>query len=170
VNRTPIPIYYCPSRRPPDPINNEAKVDYAGCAGSNGLNGMLVRTGLPPIKLLDVVDGLSNTLMIGEKQLNPYRFGLTYDDNEPYNAPGWDSEIFRVGGPSAPPGHDSRHPSFTSSDPDAGSNRFGSSHTTGFHACLGDGSVRHIKYSVSLEVFRRLCVRNDLREFSHEDL
>src|SRR5262249_4332595 len=108
IYRTPVKIMYCPSRRSPSLYGNEAKTDYAGCAGSNGNNGMLVRTGLRPVRIpTDVPDGLSNTIMLGEKQLNIARFGLTYDDNEPYVAPGWDSEIFRVGSTSRLPGPDS---------------------------------------------------------------
>lgn len=172
VNRAIISIYYCPTRRAPRLVTNEAKIDYAGCGGT-GSNGLLMRTGLERLSLnstVNVMDGLSNTIMLGEKQLNIFRFGLTYDDNEPYNAPGWDSEIVRFGHVSQPPAHDRFHPSFTNTDPNVGSNRFGSSHPTGFNACMGDGSVRHIRYDVNATVFNRACVRNDGRVYNPEDL
>ena len=52
----------------------------------------------------------------------------------------------------------------------ATSRRFGSSHQVGCNAVFGDGSVHTIHYSVSPEVFRRACVRDDGLPFSHEDL
>ncbi|MBI1900329.1 MAG: DUF1559 domain-containing protein [Planctomycetia bacterium] len=161
VFRTPVPNYYCPTRRNPILYRNRAKIDYAGCAGANQRDGMLVRGGLPRITLGVVIDGLSNTVMVGEKQLNIMRFGLTYDDNEPAVAPGWDSEIFRVGNLRAPPGPDFEHTSLFSADPNAGSNRFGSSHPTLFLIGLGDASVRPVRFGVDPEMFRRACVRHD---------
>jgi prepilin-type N-terminal cleavage/methylation domain-containing protein len=158
VFRATIKIFYCPSRRQPVLFANNAKIDYAGSAGT-GNNGMLVRTGLSTVRLTDVTDGLSNTIMLGEKQLNVTRMGQTYDDNEPAVAPGWDSEIFRLG--SVAPLHDQRHDSWTATDPFAGSNRFGSSHPTTFNVALGDGSVRTLRYDVSFTVFRNACIRND---------
>jgi prepilin-type N-terminal cleavage/methylation domain-containing protein len=161
VFRTPLEFYHCPTKRRPYLFQDRAKIDYAGCAGSNGNNGMLVRKGLPTLTLGAVTDGLANTIMLGEKCLNPRRFGFTYDDNEPFVAPGWDSEIFRVGSPTAPPQPDWEHTSFTSPDPNSGSNRFGSSHPVMFMVSMGDGAVRPVRYTVNLEMFRRACVRND---------
>lgn len=172
VNRAVIATYYCPARRAAALVRNQGKIDYAGCGGT-GNNGLCVRTGIPTVSInsaVDTMDGLSNTVMLGEKQLNIRRFGLTYDDNEPYNAPGWDSEIIRFGRVSQPPAHDSLHPSYTNSDPNVGSNRFGSSHPTGFNACMGDGSVRHISYSVNATVFNRAAVRNDGRVYNANEL
>jgi prepilin-type N-terminal cleavage/methylation domain-containing protein len=171
VFRTAVKIMYCPARRAATVYNGEAKTDYAGCAGSNGRNGMLVRTGLEKLHFPSAIpDGTSNTIMLGEKQLNVTKFGKTYDDNEAYVAPGWDSEIFRLGSARYPPQHDRYHPSYTNHDPFVGSDQFGSSHPTGFNACLGDGSVRHIRYSVNVEVFRRACVRDDGLVFNLDDL
>jgi prepilin-type N-terminal cleavage/methylation domain-containing protein len=165
--RTPIPSYYCPSRRPPQLYGNEAKVDYAGCAGT-GQNGMLIRTGTKRLRLSDVTDGLANTIMLGEKQLNIARLGLTYDDNEPAVAPGWESEIYRLG--FSPPAHDREHPSCFGSDANVGSILFGSSHPTTINVCLGDGSVRAVRYTVTHTVFLRACVRNDDATYNPNDL
>src|SRR3954451_770065 len=43
IDKTPIKTYYCPARRPPELVNNAAKIDYAGCAGSSstGANGLV---------------------------------------------------------------------------------------------------------------------------------
>ena len=161
VYRTMISTYYCPTRRPPRLYGNVAKIDYAACAGSTGNDGVLVRRGLPGIDFASVRDGTSNTILAGDKQLAPDKLGQTYDDNEPYVAPGWDSEIFRLGSPTSPPGPDTDHTSYTASDPMSGSSRFGSSHPGVFNAALVDGSGRAISFTIDLEVFRRLCVRND---------
>jgi prepilin-type N-terminal cleavage/methylation domain-containing protein len=162
VYQSMISIYYCPSRRPPRLYSNQAKIDYAGCAGdNNATNGPVVRRGVLAVNLAAIIDGTANTILVGEKQLNRQRMGSTYDDNEPYVAPGWDSEIFRIGSTTYPPGPDSEHPSYTNSDPDVGSNRFGSSHPSAFQAALADGKVRSISYDIDRALFRRLCVRDD---------
>lgn len=162
--RSVIPIYHCPSRRPPQLVNNQAKIDYAGCAGSTGADGVLIRRAYPGVlslNLASILDGTSTTIMLGEKQLNRRKFGSTYDDNEPCYAPGWDSEIFRLGRAADPPGPDSEHPSFTAADPDSGSNRFGSQHSGIFQVALADGAVRPIAFSVNITLFQRLCMRGD---------
>jgi prepilin-type N-terminal cleavage/methylation domain-containing protein len=172
VFRTVIKIYYCPSRRSPKLYNNNAKIDYGACAGSGGSNGLLARFiyQLNEVRLNQgsCPDGFSNTILLGDKQLNIERLGETYDDNEPYAAPGWDSEIYRVGSATNPPGHDREHPSYTNVDPYVGSSRFGSMHPVTFNAAFGDGAVRPIRYVVDTEVFRRACVRNDGLVYDHE--
>ncbi len=172
VGQSIIKIYYCPSRRSADLYRNWAKIDYAANAGSHGNNGILVRKGRPQIRLADgyIPDGTSNTVMLGDKQLNITRFGLTYDDNEPYNAPGWDSEIYRLGSASYPPGHDREHPSWTHPDPYVGSGRFGSSHPVTFNVAMTDGSVRSVSYRVNSTVWTRACIRNDSQAYNLDDL
>ncbi len=161
IYQTPVVSYYCPTRRRAALYNSYAKVDYAGCAGSNSSNGVVDRRGRKTISFTLVRDGASNTMLVGEKQLNPDRLGLTYDDNEPYVAPGWDSEIFRRGQAAYPPRPDSEHRSVTAADPNSGSSVFGSSHPGVFVTSLVDGSTRTISYAIDLEVFEYFCRRND---------
>jgi prepilin-type N-terminal cleavage/methylation domain-containing protein/prepilin-type processing-associated H-X9-DG protein len=85
-----VPIYYCPARRGPQvcmaPLGSNlvgACGDYAVVGGNNTLNtgafhiNDLYGTG---IRLTDVLDGTSNTLLIGEKHLTPTDLGQgTYD-------------------------------------------------------------------------------------------
>jgi type II secretory pathway pseudopilin PulG len=161
IYRTPIASYYCPTRRPVGLYRNYAKIDYAGNAGSNGSNGVIIRRGTGVLKLTQVRDGTSSTLLLGDKQLNLLKIGYTYDDNEPYVAPGWDSEIYRRGSDRYPPLPDAKHRSLTHSDPHAGSPNFGSSHPGVINVTLADGACRPIAYNIDPETFRRLCVRND---------
>ncbi len=173
IYQSVVKSYYCPTRRQAGLYRNRAKVDYAGCAGNSGSNGLLIRKGArQPIRFRmgDIPDGQSNTLMLGEKQLNINRFGFTYDDNEPYVAPGWDAEIFRRGSRTIPPAHDSLHPSYTNVDPNVGSNHFGASHPQTFNGAMGDGAVLSIRYNINPEVWHRLCNRQDRQVVDLTDL
>jgi hypothetical protein len=158
VYRTPVRSFYCPSRRPARLYGGFAVIDYAANAGT-GANGTTNPGGAPRLRMTDILDGLSQTILLGEKQLNPKKLGQTYDDNEPAVAPGWDTDIYRLGvGPPAP---DAEHPSLTDCDPLIRSTRFGSAHLRRMGVCLGDGSVRAVSYDIEADVFRRACVRND---------
>jgi len=161
IYRTPVACYYCPTRRRAALYNNIAKVDYAGCAGSNGSNGALDRRGRSVVGFAEIRDGSSNTMLLGEKQLALSRLGFTNDDNEPYVAPGWDPEIYRIGRADYPPEPDSEHPAVTGTVDTSGSSQFGSSHPGVFVTSLADGSTRSLSFSIDLEVFRRFCQRND---------
>jgi prepilin-type N-terminal cleavage/methylation domain-containing protein len=157
VKTTPVRIYYCPSRRPVRVYNGTAKIGYAGNAGDQceGENGLVMRTTRGVVRVEDVVDGTSNTLMLGEKQLNRAAFGVSRDDNEPYCTPGWDDwEVYRWGADGPAP--DADRPGDTTP-----SRIFGSAHPAGFTCAFADGSVRFIRYSVSAPTWRRACVRND---------
>ncbi|MFO0846082.1 MAG: DUF1559 domain-containing protein [Gemmataceae bacterium] len=168
VDATPIKAYYCPLRRSPVALYGKAKMDYAGNAGTNlgraGDDGVIVRGPKHRIRLTDITDGASSTVLVSEKQLNPDYFGVTPDDNKWYNRPGWngDYEAYRRG--DTPPAQD---------DPcviPLGSEAFGSAHPLGFNACFADGSVRHVRYAVDLRIWTLACVRNDNLVFSINEL
>jgi prepilin-type processing-associated H-X9-DG protein len=181
VRSTAIKAYFCPSRRSPEVHMDylgyqSAMIDYAGNGGTdqgasaawfgaagpgNSLDGLLLwsdKNANPsysgPIALdeASIPDGLSNTILLGEKLLTLGSLGQDqYDDNEGYVA-GYDDDNMRWG--IAQP----------MKDPATGSHNsiaFGSSHPSGFNAAFADGSVRVIHYSVSLDLLRRLCSRND---------
>jgi prepilin-type processing-associated H-X9-DG protein len=160
IDRTPVGLFYCPARRSPRLYEDRAKVDYAGCAGTDGhdgSNGMVTRPPMQaPCRIADVIDGTSSTVMVAEKQLNSLMFGTCGDDNESCFRAGWngDFQVYRIG--ISPPARDYQSAcDFTSSD------RFGSAHDSGLNVLFGDGSVRHISYNVSATMWRRACVRND---------
>jgi prepilin-type N-terminal cleavage/methylation domain-containing protein/prepilin-type processing-associated H-X9-DG protein len=174
VQNTPVKIYYCPSRRPPTIYSNGARCDYAGNGGKNmadeGKQGMLVRqwtnpnSSLPanyPVQnkraMTDVSDGLSNTILAGDKQCHPTVLGSSGGDNEPWQNSGWDQDHVRFG--EAVPDADSNHPDST--QPTFWSVRFGSSHPGGFNAVMGDGSVKFFRYGIDASNWMRVCLIND---------
>src|SRR5262249_1542029 len=186
VRRTPVPIYFCPSRRAPMvftagvPI---ALLDYAGNAGTetdtgepgaalgNGLNGLVVRrpggsTGPSDIRSNQVrmdssiPDGTSNTLLVGEKRLRPDKLGTPQlHDDQGYTS-GWDRDEVCWG--ITAPAQDKRG--------EDGYYQFGSAHPSGFNAVFADGSVHHVSYTIQsnndittgpLGMWQRLCIRDD---------
>lgn len=161
IYKSPVGVYFCPSRRPAMVYGSSAKSDYAGNAGDgmNAYNGAITRRSCkPPVNFALISDGLTNTLLIGEKQTNPLNFGGSGGDNEPYVNSGWDQDEIRWGALNNVPAPDSAHPV---EPPTFWSGRFGSSHAGVFNGLLADGSVRTLSFSVDAETFRRLCVRND---------
>ena len=167
-----IPTYYCPSRRPIALYNNHNVIDYAGCAGSatDGANGVVERGFIPIVRMADITDGTSNTIMVGEKQCNLAKFGTNIDDNESPFLSGWNGDwdhyrrTWRINGIWQTPQRDYSSSSTTASE------RFGSSHPTGVNVALADGSVLVIRYSVDPVSFMRACVRNDGQVFNLDDL
>lgn len=167
VREAPVKTYYCPARRAAAAYHGTAKIDYAGCAGTHpeGENGMVMRTTRGVVRVADVTDGTSNTVMLGEKQLNRAMFGVSADDNASYCTPGWngDWEVYRWGA-GVP------HPDRTAPGDVSPSRVFGSAHASGFACAFGDGSVRYIRYSVNPTTWERVCVRNDNQAPAPNDL
>jgi hypothetical protein len=179
-----VPTYFCPARRSPRVFRHNpggwyppftspnpklhAQADYAASIANNSdINGFLQRTfnhdkgdGVPgtprrpPIRITDLIDGTSNTLIAGDKRLRAsHLHDFQGDDNEGYTS-GWDHDTLRRTDLAPLPD------CLGSACPD-GQTRFGSSHTNGFNALLGDGSVRFISYSINLTTFGRLGHRMD---------
>jgi len=172
VAQTAVKIYYCPSRRQPTLYSNGGRCDYAGNGGRDmngiGKEGVLVRqwstltqpAGSPPDQrrtMSDLVDGTSNTIMVGEKQCHPTVLGSSGGDNEPWQNSGWDQDHVRFG--EQVPQSDDLHPDSTQST--FWSVRFGGSHPGGFTAVMCDGSVRFIRYSIDATNWMRLSLIND---------
>lgn len=102
--------------------------------------GKAARTG-------DIIDGLSNTMLIGEKWINTelYELGGWYDDRGWTD--GYDPDITRS--TAQPPRPD---------DPVEDNNDaffMGGAHSAGFNACFGDGSVHFIPWGVDLLSYNR---------------
>jgi prepilin-type N-terminal cleavage/methylation domain-containing protein len=108
----------------------------------------------------DVTDGLSNTLLIGEKHVQNTMFGQqAAGDNSIYNGDDIHT-IVRVAGRQTP-GPIDRPFAASPTDSYRPDERFGSYHVGGCQFVLCDGSVRMISTTVDIETLTRLAVRND---------
>ncbi len=170
------PLFFCPSRRPPMTVTyadlyisqsatdlvTHALTDYA----SNNLDedsGALRANGLgPPLRLVELTDGTSTTLLVGERRLNLfYLGGIRSDDNEGYSAGNdWDS----MRNANRPPAPDTNEPSGEN-----GFAGFGSSHDAGLNVLFADGSCRLIGFTIDPDVFARLGTRADGQPVGGED-
>jgi len=169
VRRTTVSSYFCPSRRGPTVINGRALNDYAGNGGvetstgfdwGGGRNGTVVRggtayTGVKQIGARHITDGLSRTLLVGEKRLDRRLTAARVpqcSDNEGYTA-GWDWDAVRFGG--NPPEID------RDTGVDACDLLFGSAHPGSGQFLFCDGSVRSVSYAVERMVFQNASNRAD---------
>ena len=163
---TPVKLFFCPSRRQPmvlPPRSNwyvpagtfgHAQTDYAGSIGSGGNGAIVQNTPANPweIGVLQILDGTSNTILLGEKRMDPLLIGKYQSaDNEGYTA-GWDWDTVR---------HTNYPPLPDTPGIGGGSNSFGSPHPGGCMFLLCDGSVRYVSYSINTVAFARLGYRND---------
>jgi prepilin-type N-terminal cleavage/methylation domain-containing protein len=158
---TPTKLYFCPSRRGMQTVVyaeteyfNGMEVTRALCdyAASNLENNGVVQQ-FTPTHFADILDGASNTLMLGEKRLNLSYLGQPQpDDNIGYTA-GFDNDTVRS--TNRPPAPDYRNAMGNGGD------RFGSSHPGCFNAVLADGHVRPIFYTIDPTVFRYLGDERD---------
>lgn len=185
---------FCPTRREPEAVvatdwlQNpkssgkslpHAKNDYAAAAHDTNVQfsdrsnftknqgvGAVIRSwvspteSIRPISIGKIPDGTSKTMLVSEKRMNIGLLGkMQANDNEGYTT-GWNHDTMRYVGRSPLP--DFVH----NSDP--GDDRFGSSHTGGMNAVMGDGSVTFLNYGIELDVFKALGVRMDGKAFSTE--
>ncbi|MFM8892102.1 MAG: DUF1559 domain-containing protein [Planctomycetia bacterium] len=174
VAGTPIGVYFCPSRRQPTIYTSTSRADYAGNGGrafsGNGDEGPFFRQWTNPTTTLaintpprpgrrygDIIDGLSKTVLAGEKQLHSTTQGSAGGDNEPWNNSGWDQDHQRFG--SLLPQPDSMHP--TSASPTFWSERFGGPHVGGVQVVMADGSVRMGAYTIDSSAWLNMCLIAD---------
>jgi len=113
-----------------------------------------------------VRDSMSNTYLIGEKNLDPLHYldGQTAADNRGMYQ-GHDYDVYRWAGTE-----DEIHPHRDRAGDSTTQFAFGSAHVTGFHACLCDGSVRAIRYSINPKIHQRLGNREDDQPVDHSEL
>jgi prepilin-type N-terminal cleavage/methylation domain-containing protein/prepilin-type processing-associated H-X9-DG protein len=101
-----------------------------------------------------IIDGLSNTLLVGEKHVRPGHLGLSSDGDDAYYSGYGYVTAQRSAGPSYP----------LARFPQEGGNvaeRFGSWHLGVCNFVFCDGSVHPLQVNINLETLRRLAVRND---------
>ncbi|MFY9256969.1 MAG: DUF1559 domain-containing protein [Fuerstiella sp.] len=110
------------------------------------------------IRINDVTDGTSNTLLAGEMHVPRGKLSVA-----PFNGPAYYGRSFvhfsRIAGPGVPLAH--------GPDDDRASNySFGSNHPGGVQFALADGSVRQISTSIGSRLIGRLANRSDGVEVS----
>jgi prepilin-type N-terminal cleavage/methylation domain-containing protein len=182
---SPIPILYCPSRRAPlsypfkaqspawrayGPVG--ARTDYAinggssTAAGSNGQNAAgfnfkLEHDGIWSMgrktALEKIVDGSSNTYLVGEKSMDTlhYTTGLDPGDRAP------------VAGLKDNFGAANSYVRFAASAPSrdvenncSACHEFGSAHPTNLNISMADGSVHSVSYDMDVRLHRMLASIN----------
>ena len=139
--------------------------DYAACTGDpSGVIDYLIGMGTPPctdadiangafvykggkMKFVQILDGLSNTLFIGEKHVPNFNFGVS-PDSSVYN--GDNGASHRQAGIGAP----------LAKGP-MGTGQFGSYHLGHCLFLLGDATVRPIPNTIDLAVLGYLANRRD---------
>jgi prepilin-type N-terminal cleavage/methylation domain-containing protein/prepilin-type processing-associated H-X9-DG protein len=158
---TPIPVYFCPTRRGPQTVTfsdpeymGGLKITHALCdyAASNWEGTGVVRQ-YTPNRIADIRDGTSQTLLVSEKRLNLEFLGQEQNDDDIGYTAGWDNDTVRETD-SAP------QPDYSDSSGD-GDWLFGSSHPGRFNAVFADGSVHTISYTVNPIVFSYLGNKSD---------
>lgn len=178
-------------RRPGIKSDGRAGIDYYGNAGTNGpfrppgqtsnysvppfgdwsASGMIIRSGPSYVRRainLDsgVPDGTSSTLLVAEKSFHVGEVNASpcCYDNESYIC-GWHNRYWpdTIGTAALPPAQDTRTTPPTVAYPNDNGliYRFGSMHVGSMNAVMVDRSVRRIRYSVALEHFQSLAVRDE---------
>ncbi len=171
-------VFFCPTRRAPMALPYDASVspqnflrdagipiterpptvlcDYAAAnREETGITRETYRKSL--VRIADVLNGTSNTLMVGEKRMNLTNLGRNHqDDNQGYTV-GFDEDTVRstdaVRNPDWRPAPD-YHGQLVYSQ--QGRYAFGGSHAGTFQAVFADGAVHNVSYSIRAIVIKRL--------------
>ena len=177
VAATPIKTFFCPSRRVPRAYGGTtltSRSDYAANGGraltGNGDEGPVLRQWAVPATTLpittaprtgrqikDFLDGLTSTVLVGEKQLHSSVQGSAGGDNEAWNNSGWDQDHVRFG--TSLPQPDSKHPTALSGT--FWSERFGGQHPGGTQMVFIDGSVRPVSFDVDAATWLNMTLIAD---------
>jgi prepilin-type N-terminal cleavage/methylation domain-containing protein/prepilin-type processing-associated H-X9-DG protein len=157
------PLFFCPSRRPPQTVTygdnyvpplTGGKITHALCdyAASNKEGTGIIRQ-FKTTRILDITDGTSKTLLLGDKRMNLYFLGSKQpDDNQGYTV-GWNTDTIRKTNVRPAPDY--------SAPTGDGMGQFGSSHPGAFNALFADGSVHPISYQIDRHTFSLLGNKSD---------
>jgi len=130
------------------------------------------------VRFADITDGLSNTMLLGEKAVNKATYQSNTDgdwgDDEGYAIGlAWDNIRYgtltdAVGLPNNPvQDQTAPQPTFWGDPAAPGwpNWRWGAAHPGSFNMALADGSVRLVNYSIDLQTLQYLCNRSDGQVF-----
>jgi prepilin-type N-terminal cleavage/methylation domain-containing protein len=175
--RTTVRFYFCPSRRTPSTMqyknalfpaeaqysavrNNAFTVfpsDYAACNGSNlpaNVGNGIVLTqanGRSVVQVTDITDGVNHTILLGEKAGNAHIGAILNEDDMGYASAYSAANLntLRFTNPTLLPLQD-----VNVAGPTGGA--FGSAHFGTWNACMADGSVVSISYTIDPSIFAAL--------------
>ena len=199
LKRTPVKTYFCPTRRPPQvwncsqtdggggPFVMRAQMDYVACRGNSntGANGAVARSftvnssGVkvldPTVRFQNITDGLSNTLLAGDRCMDPKHYltpGVVESDWEScgYTSGFYGSIQTHLTLSGANPPLKDQRANGVSSVSVLIYNSFGSGHPGGLNALVCDGSVRTVSYNVAGGLFLDFARRDDGNSFSVSSL
>ncbi len=181
VASTPIKMYNCPSLRGPTvfpysqsgwspTVGKRAVADYTGNGGtySGSYDGPIVPAPIPSglsktIRLTDILDGPTYTLLVAEKYVDRSIATATSDCNDDQGwTDGWDNDMitFSQGSGSAT-GVDTSDVPVPDGQVGTCGFLFGGPHDSAIQSVFCDGAVHSISYTISQATFYRLCKIND---------
>lgn len=160
-----VPIFFCPTRRKPGGLSTSlskqpgALGDYAACIGTTGddniSRGLGAPTGMFQVGLAGkgirpqlVSDGMSNTLMIGEKHVQFGKFTKGKWDCSIYDGINLDCHCRSAGVGGF---------GLATSINDSSSQKFGSYHFGICQFVFGDGSVRSLNVNIDPQALQSLA-------------
>ena len=168
MEATPFFMYYCPSRRRPEPLpvqtsywgsSEGSRTDYAVCGGGTvkphdfkvAYPG--VWDGKDNVGAGDIIDGTTNTYLYAEKSVSSQHYTTgkgSGDQTSIYYCDRGDCVRWAKNSPQQDP---------TGQNDCYSCHDFGSSHPGGWNVALCDGSVRSMRYGIEFRVHTALSSR-----------
>jgi prepilin-type N-terminal cleavage/methylation domain-containing protein/prepilin-type processing-associated H-X9-DG protein len=167
----------------PEPVNTASGgiwVDAGSAAftwwNQDGWHGVLAPRRSGKVTFASILDGTSNTMLVGEKFVPPQFYGGGWDtDHYGLLGGGWVDDRRSTGVINDTqsgdhllypnPGQDTNLNNITRNDPASDVWRiifqFGAAHPAGMNAVFADGSVHNVKYGVDPQTFNALGHRDD---------
>lgn len=113
------------------------------------------------VRVAVITDGLSQTLLLGEKCLNLGLLSRDQADDDAGWVDGWDWDTVRWTYLQPRRDYSDASPSVAHSGYTTERSSFGSSHPSAFNGAFCDGSVRTVDYTVDGRAFQQMGSRND---------